>query len=247
MTAITLSEVSAGYQRHIAIEQVEGVFATGSMTAIVGPNGAGKSTLLKTLMGELKPLAGKVQFTHHSPAGFGYLPQLSGIDRSFPLSVMDTVLMGAWQHTGIFRGVSRQVRKLADAALAKVGLEGFGQRSISMLSAGQFQRVLFARLLVQDAPVILLDEPFNAIDARTSSMLLGLLREWHHEGRTLIAVLHDYQQVQDHFPETLLLARRVIGWGATADVLTQANVESSREQAERWEEEALAPAQVAFA
>jgi zinc/manganese transport system ATP-binding protein len=106
------------------------------------------------------------------------------------------------------------------------------------LSSGQFQRVLFARLLVQDAHLIVLDEPFTAIDARTTQDLLRLVRTWHGEGRTVIAVLHDLDQVREHFPDTLLLARESIAWGATAQVLCSENLRQARNMAEFWSADA---------
>ncbi|MCF5642785.1 metal ABC transporter ATP-binding protein, partial [Pseudomonas syringae] len=124
-------------------------------------------------------------------------------------------------------------------ALRTVGLEGFESRSVGSLSSGQFQRVLFARLLLQDASVILLDEPFTAIDARTTRDLLELVRAWHGQGRTVIAVLHDIDQVRQHFPQTLLMAREAIAWGETADVLSVANLRKARNMAEYWSPDAL--------
>lgn len=173
-----------------------------------------------------------------SASAIGYLPQAAEIDRTFPLTVLDTVAMGAWRRIGIFGGMSRGQLQQAHEALIAVGLEGFGHRLIGSLSAGQFQRVLFARLLLQDASVILLDEPFNAIDARTTRDLLDLVRRWHGEGRTVIAVLHDLEQVKQHFPSTLLLARETIAWGDTRTVLTQENLRRARNMAEDWDEQA---------
>jgi zinc/manganese transport system ATP-binding protein len=123
-------------------------------------------------------------------------------------------------------------------ALSAVGLDGFENRHIGALSAGQFQRVLFARLLLQDAKVILLDEPFTAIDARTTRDLLDIVARWHGDGRTVIAVLHDFEQVRAHFPETMLIARELIGWGPTAEVMSAANLMTARAMAERWDEDA---------
>jgi zinc/manganese transport system ATP-binding protein len=128
----------------------------------------------------------------------------------------------------------------AREALCAVGLEGFEKRHIGSLSAGQFQRVLFARLLLQDAKLILLDEPFTAIDARTTKDLLDIVARWHGDGRTVIAVLHDFDQVRAHFPQTLLIARTLIGWGPTGDVMSPANLLKARAMAERWDEDARA-------
>jgi zinc/manganese transport system ATP-binding protein len=128
----------------------------------------------------------------------------------------------------------------ARQALAAVGLEGFERRGIGELSAGQFQRVLFARLLLQDCPVIILDEPFTAIDSRTVADLLGLVLRWHAENRTLIAVLHNFEQVRSYFPLTLLLAREPIAWGKTSEVLTAENLQLARQMSEAWDEAAAA-------
>ncbi|TBY53101.1 ABC transporter ATP-binding protein [Rhizobium leguminosarum bv. viciae] len=236
---IRLDNLTVAYNRHPAVHHVSGAFASGSLTAIAGPNGAGKSTLLKAIMGELRPAEGRVEHRLER-AQFGYLPQAAEIDRRFPISVIDTVMLGAWKRTGAFGRIAPSEVKRAGEALSAVGLEGFGRRHVGSLSAGQFQRVLFARLLVQDAGIILLDEPFTAIDARTTRDLIDIVTRWHGEGRTVIAVLHDFELVRAHFPQTLLLARELVGWGATADVMSSVNLLKARAMAERWDEDANA-------
>ncbi len=233
---ITLSSLTVAYDRRAAVRDVAGRFAPGSLTAVVGPNGAGKSTLVKAIAGTLPLAAGRIDRGGLLAHELGYLPQAAEIDRSFPLSVADTVLLGAWRRTGALRGVDAATARQAQAALHTVGLLGMERRPVGALSSGQFQRVLFARLLLQDAPVVLLDEPFNAIDSRTTRDLLDLLRRWHGEGRTVIAVLHDLDQVRGLFPDTLLIARDLIAWGPTHAVLTPANLLRAREAAEAWEE-----------
>jgi len=109
---------------------------------------------------------------------------------------------------------------------------------VGSLSSGQFQRVLFARLLMQDAELILLDEPFNAMDSRTTAALLDLIHQWQAEGRTVVAVLHDDAQVRAHFNHTVLLARELVAWGPTAQVLTEPNLQRARALAEAWDDEA---------
>ena len=205
---------------------------------MVGPNGAGKSALLKALAGALAPALGTVDRAGLRPRDLGYLPQAAEIDRSFPLTVADAVLLGAWRRLGAFRGVDGATGEQARAALADVGLQGFERRLVGALSAGQFQRVLFARLLLQDAGVILLDEPFTAVDARTTADLLGLIGRWHGEGRTVVTVLHGLDQVRAHFPQTLLLAREPVAWGRTEAALTPANLLRARAAAEGWDEDA---------
>lgn len=235
--AIRFRNLTLGYDRHPAVHHLDGLVASGAMLAVVGPNGAGKSTLLKGLAGALKPLGGVMEF------GIGrreiaYLPQAADIDRSFPISVFDMVAMGLWRTSGLFGGLSRSDRETIHAALAAVGLTGFEDRAIGTLSGGQLQRMLFARLLVQDARLILLDEPFSAVDARTSADLTGIVCRWHQEKRTVVAVLHDMETVRQVFPETLLLARRPIAWGATSAVLTADNLAAARHMTEAFDDHA---------
>ncbi|MEX1083158.1 MAG: ATP-binding cassette domain-containing protein, partial [Xanthobacteraceae bacterium] len=174
------------------------------------------------------------------PQDIAYLPQAAEIDRSFPINVYDMVAMGLWHRTGLFGGVDRAAREKIEHAIAAVGLNGFEDRPISTLSGGQLQRMLFARLLLQDARVIVLDEPFNAIDAKTVADLLDLVRRWHSEKRTVLAALHDIQLVKANFPMTLLLAREPVAWGPTAEVLTPENLLTARRMCEAFHEDAAA-------
>jgi zinc/manganese transport system ATP-binding protein len=230
--AVRLNNICVSYDRQIAVRGVTGAFEPGSLTAIAGPNGAGKSTLLKAIMGELRPSAGSIERQTTSRTRIGYLPQAAEIDRHFPLTVADAVLLGTWTQTGAFGGVSKPAAERARQALSAVGLEGLEHRHIGTLSAGQFQRVLFARLLLQDADIIMLDEPFTAIDAATTRDLLSVVRQWHDAGRTVIAVLHDLEQIRAHFPQTLLLSRDLVSWGPTDTALSPENVDRAKTMAE---------------
>lgn len=236
--AIQLRDVTIAYDRHPAVHHVSGGFEKGDLTAIVGPNGAGKSTLVKALIGELPVTEGCIDRGALAQGDFGYLPQAAEIDRRFPLCVADLALLGAWRDTGAFGGATRETAAKARAALAAVELDGFEQRPIATLSAGQFQRALFARLLLQDAQTIILDEPFTAIDARTTAHLLNIVRRWGSEGRTVIAVLHDLDQVRAHFPQTLLMAREKVAWGPTEAALSNSCLQTARAMSERWDEAA---------
>lgn len=231
---ITITDLTVAYDRHPAVHHLSGTFAGGSLTAIVGPNGAGKSTLLKSVIGLIRPSEGTIRFSGLKPRDIAYLPQQAEIDRSFPITVADTVALGHWRSVGIWRAITGAHWREVDAALNKVGLKGFGQRPIAQLSTGQFQRVLFARLLVQDASVILLDEPFAAIDERTTADLMTIVNYWHEQGRTVIAVLHDMDEVKAHFPDTLLMARELVAWGKTQDVLTDKNLHRARALSDTW-------------
>ncbi|MBK5003804.1 metal ABC transporter ATP-binding protein [Pseudomonas sp. S60] len=232
--AIRVDKLSVSYGAAPAIREVTGVFEPGSLTAIAGPNGAGKSTLLKALMGEIAT-TGSVDLGVVQAPDIGYLPQASAIDRSFPITVADAVCLGAWKHIGVFGGLSMKGTAVMRQALQDVGLAGMESRPISDLSVGQFQRVLFARLLVQDARVIVLDEPFTAVDSRTIHDLTQLILRWKQDGRTVIAVLHDFDQIRSTFPQTLLLSHRVVAWGSTEDVLTESNLSKARALAECWD------------
>jgi zinc/manganese transport system ATP-binding protein len=227
-TAIRLDDVTLGYGRRPAVHHLDGEFAPGSLTAVVGPNGAGKSTLLKGVAGALRPLAGRIALSSGPRTRVAYLPQAADLDRTFPVPVYDLVAMGLWGRSGLFGGVGRRDRARIEEALAAVGLTGFERRPIGTLSGGQMQRALFARLLLQDASVVLLDEPFTAIDAKTTADLLNLVRRWHDEERTVLAVLHDLDIVKRVFPQTLLIARQPVAWGGTEATLSAANLLAAR-------------------
>jgi zinc/manganese transport system ATP-binding protein len=222
--ALSLDNLTLGYDRHPAVHHVIGKVKEGELLALVGPNGAGKSTLLKGIMGELAPLDGAIDLHGLDRHEIAYLPQQIDIDRSFPVTVFDCVSMGLWREIGIWRGIDARRKRTVAGALATLGLLDFANRLIGSLSGGQFQRVLFARLLLQDARLILLDEPFRAVDTKTIADLILLIERWHKEGRTVIAALHDIEQVRAHFPRTLLLAREVVAWGPTQSVLTPENL-----------------------
>ncbi|MDO8288679.1 MAG: zinc ABC transporter ATP-binding protein AztA [Parvibaculum sp.] len=232
--SITITDLTIAYDRHPAVHHLSGTFAAGSLTAIVGPNGAGKSTLLKSIVGLMRPSEGRIDLNGLKPRDIAYLPQQAEIDRSFPITVADTVALGHWRHVGIWRAITGAHWRTVTDALEKVGLKGFENRPIAQLSTGQFQRVLFARLLVQDAPVILLDEPFAAIDERTTADLMEIIAFWHGAGRIVVAVLHDIDEVKKHFPTALLMARELVAWGPTQDTLTDANFRRARAISDTW-------------
>ena len=167
MAALAFRDVTLGYDRHPAVHHLNGDVAPGSLLAVVGPNGAGKSTLFRGIVGMLKPLSGAISLGGAKARDVAYLPQAADIDRSFPISVFDFVGMGLLRRTGLFGGIGAKERDQIERALQAVGLTGFEARTIGTLSGGQMQRMLFARLTLQDARVIVLDEPFNAIDAKT--------------------------------------------------------------------------------
>jgi zinc/manganese transport system ATP-binding protein len=221
---IQVRNLSVGYGERLALEGVTGNFAPSSMTAVVGPNGAGKSTLLKALAGIIRPAAGEVSSAAFARHRLAYLPQQAELDRGFPITVGELVALGDWRNFGSVRKPRPRLAARVHEAVAAVGLEAFVNRQIAELSVGQFQRALFARLLLQDADVILLDEPFAAVDESTTDELLNLLQRWREKGQTIVAVLHDLDRVRLHFPLTLLLARSPIAWGETSLSLSAENL-----------------------
>jgi zinc/manganese transport system ATP-binding protein len=235
---VSFADLTLGYERHPAVHHLSGEVRQGDLLAVVGPNGAGKSTLLKGIMGELRPLGGQVDLHGMQVRDIAYLPQQNDVDRSFPISVFDCVAMGLWRDIGVWRSVGREGKRRVLDALVTVGLTDFDHRSVGSLSGGQFQRVLFARLLLQDAAVVLLDEPFRAVDSKTVDDLVALILRWHGEGRTIVAALHDLDQVRSYFPQTLVLARELVAWGESGKVLAPDILTRARQLCEAWDTDA---------
>lgn len=234
--ALTFRDLTLGYGSHPAVHHLNGTVRKGSLTAVVGANGSGKSTLMKGIVGALRPMAGAV--VKMAGIRIAYLPQQSELDRSFPARVVDLVSLGLWSRRGLLGRHTAEDRVSVSKALMAVGLEGFESRGLDTLSGGQLQRALFARVLVQDADLILLDEPFNAIDAKTVGDLIALIKRWHGEDRTVMVVAHDLELVRQNFPETLLLARQPVAWGATSATLSAENMLRARRFHEAWEDNA---------
>ena len=233
---LTFSDLTLGYGGHPAVHHLTGAVRKGSLTAVVGSNGSGKSTLMKGIVGILRPITGTC--TMVPGTRIAYLPQQSELDRSFPARVVDLVSLGLWPKRGLLKRHTAEDREAVGRALMAVGLDGFEKRPIDTLSGGQLQRTLFARVLVQDADLILLDEPFNAIDSRTVGDLVALIKRWHGEARTVLVVVHDLDLVRTHFPEALLLARRPVAWGDAREALAPENLLRARQFNEAWVDDA---------
>ena len=205
---------------------------------MVGPNGAGKSTLFKGIVGVIKPFAGRIE---RGDVARRISPICRRPPRSTARSRSTSTTWWRWAcgaAPACSAASTAQARESIAQAIAGVGLTGFEDRAIGTLSGGQMQRMLFARLLLQDARVIVLDEPFNAVDAKTSADLFDLVRRWHGEHRTVLTAMHDIDFVRTHFPETLLLAREPVAWGRTSTVLTPENLLTARRMCEAFDEHA---------
>lgn len=229
---VELTGVTVAYDGEPILTDIHWQVPCGTMAAIIGPNGGGKSTLLRTLVGMLQPNAGTVRVFGKQPQAarrsFAYLPQSEEIDWRFPIRVLDVVLQGKLHHEPWWRFPSGRAGKsstghAADEALAaldRVALADKAWQPVGELSGGQKQRVLLAKALVQDAQLILLDEPATALDATAQHDLLDILDELKAEGRTIVATTHDLDCLADHFDTVLGLRRQVIAWGPPARLLT---------------------------
>jgi manganese/zinc/iron transport system ATP- binding protein len=200
----------------------------GKMVGIVGPNGAGKSTLLKAALGLVKPLSGNVHVLGH-PVGavrqkIAYVPQRESVDWDFPITALEVVLMGRYGRLGLFGRIRKADREAALAALDLVGMSAYANRQISQLSGGQQQRLFIARALVQNADLLLLDEPFAGVDLATEKAIVKLLHQLRDQGKTLLVVHHDLPTVEEYFDWVLLLNTRLLACGPTVEVFNRENM-----------------------
>ena len=234
MPSLSFRNLTLGYGHRPAVHHLDGCVGRGDLLAVVGPNGAGKSTLMKGIVGRADILAGSIDRHGQAVRDVAFLPQRAEIDQTFPINVLDFVATGTWRRLGAWGRAAAADNEAITRALSAVSLEGAERQPIGTLSGGQMQRALFARTIVQDSNLILLDEPFAAIDERTTADLLAIIVQWHREGRTVLAALHDLGQVRATFPLTLVLAREPIAWGPTEAVLTPSNMTRGRMLVESW-------------
>lgn len=218
---LAFNNLTLGYNRHPVVHHLSAAIPAGSYVALVGSNGAGKSTLLKAILRQLTPLGGSIEIKAQSVA---YMPQQSQLERDFPLLVHQVASAGLWAQSGAFAHIGKQHRAQVQAALAQLHIAHLANTPVGALSGGQFQRLLFARLLLQDAELLLLDEPFNAVDSATIDDMLILLKNLNQQGKTIIMVAHDLHLVQNHIPTSLLLAGELIAFGDTQQVLSADNL-----------------------
>ena len=233
MNALEVSNLTVSYKAHPVIHHLTVSFPKGQSSAVVGPNGAGKSTLLKAIMGLVPFSEGAI--TKPDDLKVSYLSQISEIRRDLPLTLFELVSAGALSRMGLFKGLSQEAIDQIDHALDFVGLAPFADRSIDSLSGGQFQKALFARIVVEGADLILLDEPFNAMDAKTTKELCGLIKRWETEGKTIIVVLHDLGIAREYFTNTLILARDKIAFGKSVEVITGDNLLKAESVSLGWD------------
>ncbi len=213
--AVEADGLTVAYGATVALDDVTLRVPRGAIVGLLGPNGAGKTTLLRAVLGVLAPRAGSVR-VH---GGAGYMPQLGAAAWDFPLTALDVALQGGFRRVGWLRRPGGGERRAAHRALAAVGMEAFAARQIGQLSGGQRQRVLLARALMQEADLLLLDEPLSGADAPTEALVLRTLRRLRDEGRTVIVSTHDLGWAARHCDLLCLLSRRVIAFGPPAEAL----------------------------
>ncbi len=242
--ALEVRRLTVSYNAHPVLWDVDASFPSGALSAIVGPNGAGKSTLLKAALGLIASDGGQTLIegrpVRTARDRVAYVPQRDAIDWDFPITVREVVEMGRYAATGWLRRVGRSQAALVDACLERGGMASYAARQIGELSGGQRQRVFIARALAQQAPVMLLDEPFAGVDARTEASSLTLLHELRDEGGSMIVVHHDLATVRSAFDWALLLNVRVVAAGPVGEALTPANVRRAYGAAVHSEDEAQA-------
>ena len=229
--AISVTELTVDYDGVKAIEDVNFMVNAEKLTAIIGPNGAGKSTLIKALLELIPTRTGTISCFGTSPKQYrkdiSYVPQRAQIDWEFPANVFDVVAMGLYGELGLLRRFSSAHKDRVQSALTDVDMADFATRQISQLSGGQQQRVFLARSIVQDAELILLDEPFGGIDAKSEAVIVDILRSQKQNGKSIVAVHHDLSTVKDYFDDVILLNKTVTAFGPVDDVFTKSNVEKT--------------------
>ncbi|MEM7258671.1 MAG: ABC transporter ATP-binding protein [Pseudomonadota bacterium] len=219
-----IQNLSLGYPGLTLCSELSFNIDSGATLAVVGANGSGKSTFIKTLLALHKPTEGQLQWSEGRPQNIGYLAQMTEFDRTFPLRVKDVAAMGQWKNFGLMSGLERKQRERVTEALNEAGVLEIADQPLHTLSGGQLQRTLFARVIMQDASLILLDEPFAAVDQKTEAHLMHIINHWREEGRAVVMVLHDLSSVLDHCTHALLLGNGKASHGLVQDVLSADNL-----------------------
>lgn len=223
--ALEVTDATVRYDRVLALDGVHLTLAPGRVCGLLGTNGSGKSTLFKAVLGLVPTARGRVRLLGHTSATarrrqlVAYVPQTEQVDWAFPVRVRDVVMMGRYGHMGRRRRPRPADHQAVDHALERTHLSDLAQRQIGALSGGQRKRAFLARAIAQGAELLLLDEPFNAVDTRSEAAITELLLQLRDEGHTLLVSTHDLARVPAMCDEAVLLQRRVIAHGSPEHVL----------------------------
>lgn len=219
---ITIKNVGVSYamQPHV-LKNCNATIEGPTITGIIGPNGAGKSTLLKAILGLIQS-SGEILIdgepTKKVLQKIAYVEQKSHIDFTFPITIRECVALGRTVKKKPLQRLTKEDWEKVDAAIEEVGLTDLASRQIGALSGGQFQRVLLARCMVQEAQYIFLDEPFVGIDMLSEKVIMTILRKWKEEGKTILMVNHDLSKVKEYFDQVILVKHAIVASGKTEDV-----------------------------
>lgn len=225
---LKFQQISASYDGvHQAVDHVSFTVEKPAIVGIIGPNGAGKSTFIKAalhLISNTGETTIEGQPLKSVQKKIAYVEQKTAIDYTFPITVRECVSLGLYSQKTIFQRFSKTDWQKVDAALDLVKMSEFKERQIGELSGGQFQRVLIARTLVQDASYIFLDEPFVGIDATSEGIIMDLLQNFKVQGKTIFIVHHDLSKVEDYFDELVILNKQLIAHGPIKETFTEKNL-----------------------
>ena len=219
---ITIKNVGVSYamQPHV-LKNCNATIEGPTITGIIGPNGAGKSTLLKAILGLIQS-SGEILIDGEPVKKvlqkIAYVEQKSQIDFTFPITIRECVALGRTVKKKPLQRLTKEDWGKVDAAIEEVGLTDLATRQIGALSGGQFQRVLLARCMVQEAQYIFLDEPFVGIDMLSEKVIMTVIRKWKEEGKTILMVNHDLSKVKEYFDQVILVKHAIVASGKTEDV-----------------------------
>lgn len=229
--SLEIRDLSVSYGANTALVGIRASIPAGVVSGLIGPNGSGKSTLLKAIAGVIRPNHGEILLggepIRSKAARVAFVPQREEVNWDFPVTARDVVLMGRYRTLGWLRWPGREDRRLAEAALARLGLDGMGNRHISQFSGGQQQRVFLARAMVQEPDIVLLDEPFTGIDIHNREVFHEAIQGFARAGITVLIATHDLAEVQSTTDYVMCLNRRMVAFGPTATTFTAENLRAA--------------------
>ena len=228
---LSVNQLTVSYGQVPVFTDLTVNFNSGKITGIIGPNGAGKSTLIKAILGLVKPHSGNVSYQNQPlkkiQKNIAYVEQRKDLDLTFPINVFDLVLTGTYGKLGLFKSPNKQAIKACHKAIEQVDLTEFAERQIGNLSGGQLQRAFVARAIVQEAEVIVLDEPFVGIDLQSETAIMTIMKQWKVENKTIIVVHHDLNKVSSYFDDLVIMNHGLIDYGPTQQVYNAHNIEQA--------------------